>query len=185
MFIPMTMIKAAIPCAGEKGVRYYLNGANFTYTASDKRLRVISTDGSIMSCFSVYLPECEEVDYSVTIPIETLKLAAKVKAPGLELTAGALGQFLFKPVEGKFPDYRRVIPASVDGTPGDYQPELLQRATNALRAYYGTKCAAYQLDQNGMGGAVMHNGENDAMVVIMPMRVTDKNNEREAYRGFI
>lgn len=186
--IPMNLIKASIHCAAVKDVRYYLNGALFEYTSSDKKLRVISTNGNVMSCFSIYTPECEEVDFSIIIPIETLKLSSKVKSKFIYLKSienqYSLEGFLFKPGDGRFPDYRRVIPKTLSGEPGQYQPELVLSAQNALRDYYESKKTTFPMNQNGTNAAVIHNGYDDAMVVVMPCRFTDKNRDNTIYVGF-
>ena len=189
--IPINLIKAAIPCAATKEVRRVLNGALFEWTAIGQTLRVVSTDGSIMSCFAVHIPTCAAPDMSVIIPIETLKAAAKVKAPALELeegaagAAGRLGGLLFTPIDGRFPEYRRVIPTALSGEAGSYDAALLVRAADALRAYYGAKNGAYTFTQNGAkDSAVMHNGTNDALVVVMPWRSTKGCDVNKAYCGF-
>jgi len=189
--IPINLIKASIPCAASKDVRKILNGALFEWTAMGQMLRAVSTDGSIMSCFSVHIPTCSAPDMSVIIPIETLKAAAKVKAPALELEAGAagaagrLGNLLFTPIDGKFPEYRRVIPAALSGDAGSYDAALLVRAADALRAYYGAKSGAYTFTQNEANdSAVMHNGTNDALVVVMPWRSIRGCDVNKPYCGF-
>jgi len=188
--IPLNLIRAAIPCAATNDVRYYLNGAYFVWTVADHTLRVISTDGNLMSCFSVRMPECETPDFDLIIPVDTLKPAAKVKTLALQLSSVdekryTLGEFMFSPVDAKFPDYRRVIPQTLSGEAGDFWPELLERAANALCAYYkASKTQVYHMDQNGKrGAAVMHNGESDAIVVIMPTNVNPKG-DLPVYKGF-
>lgn len=176
--IPMNMIKAALPCAATKDARNYLCGALFAYTQSDKTLRVISTDGHLLSAFSCQYPEpdMDRTDFSIIIPLDTLKAASKEKLAALVLmdtSPGmyALGTTLFKPVDGEFPDYRRVVPAygSLSGLAGTYDPNLLVRASNAMHAFHGAKNTVYTFTQNDMQmAAVMHNGTSDAMVAIMP-----------------
>lgn len=183
--ITMNMIKAALPCAATKDVRYYLCGALFAYTQSDKTLRVVSTDGSLLSAFACQYPEpdIDRTDFSIIIPLDTLKAASKKKLSALVLmdtSPGmyALGTTLFKPADGKFPDYMHVIPAhgSLSGLAGSYDPDLLVRASSALHAFRGAKKIALTFTQNGATGtAVMHDGTPDAMVVCMPWGGRDWN----------
>jgi hypothetical protein len=188
----MNAIKAAIPCAAVKDIRYYLQGALFEYDGAARQLRIVSTDGNIMSCFSLFYVDSIAPSFSVIIPLDTLKAAAKEKRPALELMETspgryALGAQLFKPVGGRYPDYRRVIPVpgSLNGESGDYSPALLERAISAMRAFRKTKDASYHLIQNGKrGSAVMHDGFNDAMVVVMPWLTNAKDLTPPAYQGF-
>lgn len=191
--ITMNMIRAAIPCAATKDVRYYLQGALFTYTAADKRLRVVSTDGSVMSCFAAYYPEgTEPEDFALIVPLETLKAASKARTPSVMLKdegggTYSLGGALFKPVDAKYPDYRRVIPTigSLSGEPGNYQAELLTRAQNAMRAYRNSTTCALWLAQNGRrGAAVLHDGHDDALVVVMPWLTGIEHDNAPAYAAF-
>ena len=170
--VPMNIIRAAIPCAGVNEKRAYLNGARFEYTADDTTLRVISTIGTMMSCFSVCMPEEDGEDLSVTIPTDLLKLVAKNKGSVAVLNRYAAGYrfggVFFDPVAGEFPDYRRVIPATLSGKVANFDSALLDRAQKALRAFYQRKNGLFVLEQNGKDGAVMHGGDSNAVVVIMP-----------------
>jgi len=192
MLITKSIIKAAIPCAAKKDIRNFLNGALFEWTNSDKRLRVISTNGSVLSAFSVEVPYCEDPDFSIIVPLEVLIYVSKIKSPAEELKPNGDGwQFadkLFKPLDGEFPDYRRVIPDFKGrvSSPANFDPDLLVLARNALAAYYDKKAVfAFHLEQYGYAGAAMHNGQNDAMVVVMPARLTKHDAPALQYRGFV
>ena len=170
--VPLNIIRAAIPCAGVKEARAYLNGARFEYTAADTTLRVISTTGTALSCFSVCMPEEDGEDLSVTIPTDLLKLVAKNNCPVAVLNRYAAGYrfggVFFDPVEGEFPDSRRIIPTTLSGKVANFDATLLNTAQKALRAFYQSKNGLFVLEHNGKDGAVMHGGEDCAMVVIMP-----------------
>ena len=170
--VPMNIIRAAIPCAGVNEKRAYLNGARFEYTADDTTLRVISTTTTVLSCFSVCMPEEDGEDLAVTIPTDVLMLVAKSKGSVAVLNRYAIGHrfggVFFDPVEGEFPDYRRAIPATLSGKVANFDATLLNKAQKALRAFYQSKDGLFALEHNGKDGAVMHGGDSDAMVVIMP-----------------
>ena len=190
--IPTNLIKASIHCVAKKDIRYYLQGALFEYTSMDKKLRVISTDGNIMSCFSVFYPEGDQADFSVIVPLDTLKGAAKERTPAVTLMQADNGVWLFagvvfKPVDGRYPDYRRVIPArdSLSGTVGKYDAELLIRAQDAMRDLRKSKNGAFEFVQNGARGpAVMHDGTDDAIVIVMPWQTTKRDDPAPTYAGF-
>jgi hypothetical protein len=193
MMIPKNLIKAAIPCAAKNDRREQLNGALFDWNLSEKRLRVMSTNGHTLSALSVEILTCGDPDFSIIVPIDVLIYVSKVKGPAEELKLNGdqwlFADRLFTPIDGQFPDYRRVIP-SPEGrecSPGNYDADLLMAGRACLRAYYDLpKCPAFPLSQNGTrDSAVMHNGHNDAVVVILPVRVADRYSPQPEYVGFI
>jgi DNA polymerase-3 subunit beta len=101
-------------------IRYYLNG--MLLVLDGKQLRVVATDGHRLSYAETPL-ETEAEAREVIIPrktvIELSKLLSDVEDP-VELRIGAnqvtitlpATELVTKVVDGKFPDYHRVIPAS-------------------------------------------------------------------------
>lgn len=101
-------------------IRYYLNG--MLLVLDGKQLRVVATDGHRLSYAETRL-ETEAEAREVIIPrktvIELSKLLSDVEDP-VELRIGAnqvtitlpATELVTKVVDGKFPDYHRVIPAS-------------------------------------------------------------------------
>lgn len=101
-------------------IRYYLNG--MLLVLDGKQLRVVATDGHRLSYAETQL-ETEAEAREVIIPrktvIELSKLLSDVEDP-VELRIGAnqvtitlpATELVTKVVDGKFPDYHRVIPAS-------------------------------------------------------------------------
>lgn len=73
-------------------------------------------------------------------------------------------------IDGKFPDWRRVIPNKVDGTPAQFNPEYLKRAADAAKDL-GSKLGAFALGYNGNGAALVRfNSGHEVLAVIMPWR---------------
>lgn len=103
-------------------VRYCLNGMMFE--TQGKELRTIATDGHRLAVCSMQIQE-ELPNYSVIVPrkgvIEMVRLLDGGKA-FLQLQIGSgnlrvhVGDFIFtsKLVDGRFPDYRRVLPKNPD-----------------------------------------------------------------------
>jgi hypothetical protein len=178
MLILTSTIKASIQCAGVKDVRHILNGAMFKL--SGKTLHVVSTDGRMLSKFAHEYPEIGGTggDFEIIIPLDTLKTAAKSagKLPALELacvdaTHWTLGALAFTPIDGRYPDYERVIVLDrIIGAPGQFDADLLIRARAALRTFDNAPKAEYFLQHKGTYAAIMRN-DGDAVVVIMPSRV--------------
>ena len=102
--------------------------------------------------------------------------------PGVTIAASVVGvtfkvpngNISAQPIDGKFPDYLRVIPVIITGLAGHYQPDYVQDAAAAFRMHRNKKksddkyCPA--LMQNGTSAAVMVDGDNDLLIIIMPRR---------------
>lgn len=181
--IKTSTLKAATHCMAKKDIRYYLCGVLLAFKhGAVNRLEVVSTDGHCMSAFSEpleYTDNPQTADFEFIIPDSAVKLALKGAGKRHELTIEslpdgryALGDTIFVPIDGKFPDYRRVIPINdvkPSETPLQFDAELLLKGQTALRDYLGgnryTATMAHLLNVG-----VMHNGTNQAVVVIMPIR---------------
>jgi DNA polymerase-3 subunit beta len=104
----------------QQDVRYYLNGTLFE--TDGKKLRAVATDGHRLSLAEAELLEPVGASQQVIVPRKgVLELQRIVAGDGdLELTIGTnhiraqIGDIRFtsKLIDGKFPEYGRVIPAS-------------------------------------------------------------------------
>ena len=177
MLILTSTIRAAIQCAATKDDRPELKGALLKLRG--QTLHVVSTDGTIISKFEHTYPEIDNGtggDFEIIVPIDTLKTAAKLagKKPAIDLicvdaTHWTLGELAFAPIDGRYPDYARVIESDrTIGAPGQFDADLLIRARAALRAFDGAPKAEYFLQHRGIDSAIMRN-DGDAIVVIMPL----------------
>ena len=181
--ISKTALKAAARFAAKTDIRYYLVGVYVEATATETRL--VATDGHTML---VHRAPAENTHcWTGIVPLDTVQAILKHKSPyekkgnylPIELHATAsehelridyAGQaFIFKPVDGKFPDYRRVIPQSITGEPACYQPEYLQRVKDAAVDLGNAKQAGFGMGYNGNSGAVCHIND-DCLAIIMPLR---------------
>ncbi|PWD83607.1 DNA polymerase III subunit beta [Ignatzschineria cameli] len=100
-------------------VRYFLNGLLLDVNGTE--LNAVATDGHRLSVSYLQLPESSEMQKQLIIPRkgveELLKLIENESAPvHLELSENhlrvELGSIVFttKLIDGKFPDYKRVVP---------------------------------------------------------------------------
>src|SRR6056297_3218903 len=109
-------LKAAALMAPKKDVRYYLKGVNvrndsdlLTYTATDGRA-LVSIKEPIEGI------KHEVTDFNIIIPLDVVKkIPLKWKIVELELINESakqwrLGDLLFCPVDGRYPDFERVFP---------------------------------------------------------------------------
>jgi DNA polymerase III subunit beta len=185
VFIMITINKAALKAvsrfAAKSDIRYYLVGVYVE--ASETETRLVATDGHTML---VHRMKAENTHtWAGIIPLDTVAAILKHKSTyekkgnhlpielsecgGTEGRIDYAGQaFIFKPVDGKFPDYRRVIPKDITGEPACYQPKYLQRVQDAAVDLGNTKTAGFAMGYNGNGAAVCPIN-TDCLAVIMPI----------------
>ncbi len=134
------LIHSAAFAMASQDVRFYLNGMLFDIQGN--QLRVVATDGHRLSTCSTQL-EMDDLPASQAIlPRKGVMELQKLMQDEETLVEVALAQnyltvrmedtiFTCKLVDGRFPDYRRVLPKDNDQilrTPKDLLKSLLQRA---------------------------------------------------------
>lgn len=152
------------------GIRYYLNGVFIEVMENETRL--VATDGHTLAVArNVEVSNAE--NFSVIIPHGVVELALKMKLNicRVECLNGQwnINGISFTPVDGKFPDYRRVIPTDLTNEVGQFNPEYLARVAKAGKSL---KIKEYPtIRHNGLGGAIAHfNNYSHFMAIIMPVR---------------
>lgn len=177
-------LKAAFICSATKDIRYYLTGIYLEYSphangvANDGIMTFAGTDGHILfagTAPAVFEADPQSAPFWMIIPSDAVKAAIKTKNDMVILRSlpdgrYTLGDTIFAPIDAKFPDFRRVIPASVSGETGHYDPALLVRGNDALCEYFGSKKKVYRLNNNGKDAGIMCGDSRDAVVVVMPIR---------------
>ena len=148
---PAAHLKAASFFAATQDIRYYLNGVLAEVRSTETRL--VATNGHCAAVLRNHAAQDEMPD--VIIPPLAIELALRLKSPVLELEFdGAdwtLGGIPFKPVEGRYPDYRWIIPNGHSGKAAQFDTELVGRFRKAARAL-GQKSNPI-IRHNGDGGA--------------------------------
>lgn len=172
-------LRAAALSAAKKDIRRYLNGVCIRYRASVPSTMPFAmcygSDGHRVGCFRTLISEWIDTDFEVIVPLDVIKSIPK-KANSVELVKlddkqWRLGNTLFTPVEGRYPDIVRVIPQSFDNKLANVNPEYLLDAYEAMKIYRGKDYHHFLFETNALGACAVHDGQNDAFVVIMPMRV--------------
>jgi len=188
--IQASAIRAATICAAKKDIRYYLQGVYINVAHRDYAT-VCGTDGHVLFAGRATIENMASdlLPFNMIVPLDIVKKIDK-KAHAVILESLPDGTYLldgtrFAPLDNRFPDYSRVIPLigqiqPESAKPGHFDYALIVRGNDALNVYYGGKAKVYPLEQRGNDSAVMHNGENVAVVVVMPMRINDVN----GYQGF-
>ena len=182
-------IKALLLAAAKKDVRYYLNGILFDVREHDAV--AVATDGHILLAVPLS-PELDENGTGAYVPgqyivsreaLESIKPSKLVPmqfefdSVNQSVTISSAGAHTtVKLTDARFPEWRRVVPATVTdhvsqfdaeyvGTFGKIQKLLGGKYSPAIRH---NGCATG--DQNGVASAARVILAGDAVGVIMPMR---------------
>jgi DNA polymerase-3 subunit beta len=178
-------LKAASRFMAVQDIRYYLNG--LLIESNDVQTRIVATDGHTMFCGYDDAKGNNVGSFAGIMPSDTVKAILAWKAPHksaadmpvvLTTSDDPLGEHraewcgnvvIFRVVEGRYPDYTRVIPQSVSGLAGNYNPDYLARCKAAGIDLGNSKLYGINLTQNGDGPALV-TFSAQAFAVIMPMR---------------
>lgn len=187
--LPVSALAAAAICMAEQDVRYYLNGVYLDFPMG----RIVSTDGHRQFIGAIAPADCEPVIIERDQVTQAVKAAKKLRYGNSvrvtvtldpedsnvrrvefdHLLTGSV--FRNKAIDGKFPPYERVVPRTVSGEAGNYNPQYLVDANKALALYAGkdpSKSFA-RVSQNGPDKACLITSSATALCIVMPMRTDD------------
>jgi len=157
-------LRAMLPFTGDQDIRYYLNGA--LLTIGNNGARLVATDGHALAVINLGFIGAQ---FDGIIPNSALESVPKVKrkeSPTVSLVIDPekqTGTFdlgngtssSFKFIDGRFPDYLRVIPETTSGETAQFNPALLMRFCTAARELGLPEHVA-----------VAYNGQQPALVTI-------------------
>ncbi|WP_186262232.1 hypothetical protein [Burkholderia gladioli] len=182
IYIDANELKAVRVFAAKEDIRRYLSGVLVQATA--RETRIVCTDGNILGVF-----DREHENEGVTfeefiIPVDAIdtlkpdaKLLVRVVIDGDQYRIQQYDDraLTFVPVEGRFPDYRRVIPVKVSGESAQFNNEWLAKA-NKAQAIIAKGWSAH-IWPNGPDGVALFGLYNAGRFigVIMPRRFTEKS----------
>ena len=176
------LLAGALEASAKSDVRYYLNGVLVDFV-NKHEVVIVGTDGHILFAAKQETDEHTNEGLQLIIPREVVEAALKAKSASIELTDDTregsamyfLGNSLFTPVEGRFPEYTRVIPSKLNGEAGFFDAALLARAHLAVAKAHGTKKLQDSfLYQNGLTGtAIVQGAKTYVICVVMPYRHKD------------
>jgi DNA polymerase III subunit beta len=159
-------VKALLRFAAVKDNRFYLVGVFF-----DPQGYAVATDGHAMLC--VRIPSFTHATGFI-IPSATLKAALGLNKKIFEIavTENLCGGITYTPIDGRFPDWRRVTPTAADGTVVTFDPDLLARVKAAAMdlGYREVAASCLPINYNGHGANVITLEEASAIAVVMPTR---------------
>ena len=178
-------LKAAARFMAVQDIRFYLNGV--LIESNPMPTRVIATDGHTLFATRDDAKGDNAGAFVGILPADTVKAILAWKAPhksandtpvvlttcddpaGEHRAEWCGNVVIFRLVDGKFPDYARVVPATIDAGISFFQPEYLLRCAKAAqdlntsaKGFFAFKCA-----QDGTGIAVF---SPQSFAVIMPIK---------------
>ena len=180
--IPQSAIKAVAYAMAVKDIRYYLNGMLMQHNGQETRL--VATDGSRLHACIVKHKDAELLPEVVEaiIPASLVKTILKAK-PGrygykeiaFTIDGTHIQADLFDgtsagatAIDGKFPDYHRVIPTEFSGVAAQYNPEYLVDAELGAQAWLESGKATPCFCHNGdSAGGIALDG---FVAIVMPRR---------------
>jgi DNA polymerase-3 subunit beta len=197
-------LKALLTIAAKKDIRYYLQGVLVEVNPSGQTV-LVATDGHRLLALPVAADDvADPLPGEYIIPRDALESVKPVKygrathpfeltieqpaptpdetRPGATIThparftltgattaAGAM-------IDGRYPDWRRVLPATASNEPGHYQPDYVADFGAVASLLTGKKSPCPIIHHNGTSGALVTGLGHDAVGVLMPMRVDDDTN---------
>lgn len=182
--LPVDLLKAALVCSSVESYRYYLNGVCITPTG-----HVVSTDGHRMFV-GRYTGASGEGE--LIIPNAAIKKAlvghktSEINLVDARKDGGtcSLGDINFTPVDGKFPDWKRILPTGEGPgfSPLPDRPEDDPGQVKFNPVYYGDLGKISKILTGSVTSAHLHvwtasapagvsfAGRDDAFCVLMPIR---------------
>ena len=196
--IPHAILKALLLVASKQDVRYNLKGVCIDVRAGDVTL--VSTNGYVLLAVP-YLDDVEgdRLIGQWIVPREALEAVKPCKVgrttlpiaveiiPGVQtpdperpgVTIGAPDTITItgatttttKPVDGVYPDWRRVMPGSASLKVAQFDPALIATFGDVRSLLGGSEEFKPVIHHNGRDGALVSGLGRDALGVIMPLRV--------------
>jgi DNA polymerase-3 subunit beta len=176
--IDHALLKGLLAFAGKQDIRYYLNSLLIETTATDAI--VVGTDGNTLAAHRVSADDVEghQPGLQVIVPrsaLESVKPRRSGRAQTVAIEVGAEAitvtgetSATADPIDAKYPDWRRVLPATVSGEPGQVNPRFYARVGLLADAVLGkgTSPATF----SNAPGPLLIQFDESTMAVIMPLR---------------
>ena len=180
--IDHAILKALLIVAPKEDIRYYLNGVLVDVRAQDVTL--VSTNGAVLLAvpYSDNI-ECDRLIGQWIIPREALEavkpckvgrsslpITIEIKAPDTITITGATTTTT-KPIDGRYPDWRRAVPGSASLEVAQFDPALIATFGDVRSLLGGSEEFKPVIHHNGRDAALVSGLGRDALGVIMPLRV--------------
>ena len=140
-------LKAVSRFAAVKDIRYYLVG--ILIESNPLETRLCATDGHTLAVHRADAKGNNEGSWTGILPLDAVSTLLKMKTTNkslkdepISVTVSDTGEIrcdwnkqsiITRAIDGKFPDYRRVIPSTLDGQPAWINPDYLARIVDAAK----------------------------------------------------
>ena len=173
MLINVNTLKALLLFAAKKDVRFYINGIHFEQSATGTL--AVATNGH---CLAVARLDRDSVEpASFIVPREHLDNVVKGAKGGVDVVQvdatqctliSTNGRITVPLIDGKFPDWRRVVAPQQTGERAYFYPDYAAMVDKAGQLIYPSK-VGYLIQQNG--NSVGYANLNDVMhCYVMPIK---------------
>jgi DNA polymerase-3 subunit beta len=184
--IDHAIVKALLTVAPKKDIRYYLQG--ICVDATKDTIVLVATDGHMLMAFPVSADNVENrvegqwiidrVDFDAIKPAKagkhTLPLTIELDEKGYTISGATKAINTF--VDGRFPDWRRVVPQTLSGELAQFNLEILSRVDDIRKALGRDKYDA-TIHHNGNACAQITGLHPNALLLVMPCRSNDSQGD--------
>ena len=180
--IEKSQLRAALQCAAKGDIRFQLNSVCMEICANGD-MHLIGCDGQSLFAGRItannvrWTEEPQKGGWKMIIPRAAIETALVPKGFSELLLSAmpdgrySLGDTIFAPVDGQYPDWRRVIPkGNLEVEAAQFNPDLVSRCAKALREWFNKKELVTFLRQHGNNSAIMSGLDNSAFCIVMPRR---------------
>ena len=198
--IDHAIIKALLIVAPKQDIRYYIKGVLVDVRAQDVTL--VATNGHVLLAVPyvdniegdrligqwIIPREALEAVKPCKVGRATLPIAIEIlpgaqtpdpERPGVTIkatdtiTIAGTTTTTTKPIDGRYPDWRRVMPGSASLEVAQFDPALVATFGDVHSMLSGSTKGKPVIHHNGRGSALVSGLGRDALGVIMPYRVDD------------
>lgn len=176
--VQASILKAICMFAAKQDIRYYLNGILVEFVDQDAYL--VATNGHRLAAYHCKSDTPVQSCVQVIVPNQILgRIDARNSAQLVTITADeneVVGitqggvTVSTKAICAKYPDWRRVIPRAASGEAAQFKPEYLSDISKIAKLVTGRSETYPHLWHNGAAGAPLDIGDENFLIVIMPVR---------------
>jgi DNA polymerase-3 subunit beta len=163
MIINLKALKAVALFCSKDETRYYLKGVNLQFR--NDHVIMCATNGHMLSVIRQQF--ADPLDSPVPDTIVPIELIDRIKlhkatdyaelyVDGRRVSITYMGAtYQDGSIDGSFPDYRRVIPASVSGETAQFDPQYITIFAKAKAMLSGIKTPLVPISHNGLSPALI------------------------------
>ena len=177
--VPTAVLKAALICASTEQARYYLNGVYV-----DPKGFLVSTDGHRAFVGKIDVRNVPAFDGWIICRDALKRALTGYKADTITIAPDRVGDLACSPIDGTYPDWRRVVPSDLSGVTAQFNPNYVADLGKMGVLLRGKR-------KNSLDVHVHHNGDGPAAItfpeiayafaVLMPIREHHSDNGTDAW----